>query len=164
MLSIRNLYLGVSNAPLSLFHGFLLLRQSVSSIASEEDCTSFGKSFLADIFGNCFIRLRQNLSFVIIPLKIASITVVMGLLPKMPVKFVRGQRLMCLPFSIPCSCSFRFLPGFQCQTVHAPLRRSAASRCSALAHVSCGKLNSPAPRLHALDSILQVRDNHCVET
>jgi len=48
--------------------------QSISSIASEGYCLSCGKPpFADDNFGNCFIRLRQNLSFVIIPLRIVCI-------------------------------------------------------------------------------------------
>jgi hypothetical protein len=55
-----------------------LFGQPVSLIASEGYCTPCGKTFLAEILSNCFVRLRQNLSFVIIPLKIASIIVVMS--------------------------------------------------------------------------------------
>ncbi len=43
------------------------------SVASEGYCISCGKPFRADILGRCLIRLRQNLSFVIIPLTSASI-------------------------------------------------------------------------------------------
>ena len=38
-------------------------------VVSEGHCISCGKTFRADIFERCFIRLKQNLSFVIIPLK-----------------------------------------------------------------------------------------------
>ena len=48
--------------------------QHFCSVASEGYCISCVKPFRADAFGRCFIRLMQNLSFVIIPLKIAYIT------------------------------------------------------------------------------------------
>ena len=51
--------------------------QSVSSVISEEYCLSRGKSLRADFLGRYLIRLKQNLSFVIIPLKIACIIVEM---------------------------------------------------------------------------------------
>src|SRR5258706_3641973 len=47
--------------------------QYLSSVASEGYCISCGKPLRADLFGRWLIRLRQNLSFVIIPLKIATI-------------------------------------------------------------------------------------------
>ncbi len=47
--------------------------QHISSVASEGYCISGGKPFRADILGRCLIWLRQNLSFVIIPLRIACI-------------------------------------------------------------------------------------------
>jgi len=46
-------------------------------VASEGYCISCGKPFRADFLGRCLIRLRQNLSFVIIPLKIGCITAAM---------------------------------------------------------------------------------------
>ena len=46
-------------------------------VVSEGHCISCRKTFRADIFGRGFIRLRQNLSFVIIPLKIGCIGVEM---------------------------------------------------------------------------------------
>ena len=48
--------------------------QPFSSVASEGYCISCEKPFRADILDSCFIRLQQNLSFVIIPLRIVSIT------------------------------------------------------------------------------------------
>ena len=47
--------------------------QHICSVASEGHCISCGKPLLADILGRCFIRLRQNLSFVMIPLKTVCI-------------------------------------------------------------------------------------------
>jgi hypothetical protein len=55
-----------STAVFSLFSTF---GQPICSVASEGYSISWGKPLRADIFGKCFIRLRQNLSFVIIPLK-----------------------------------------------------------------------------------------------
>lgn len=46
--------------------------QSLCSVASEGHCISCGKTFRADTLDRCFIRLKQNLSFVIIPLKTDS--------------------------------------------------------------------------------------------
>jgi hypothetical protein len=46
--------------------------QRISSVASEGYCISCGKPFRADILGRCLIWLRQNLSFVIIPLNLPS--------------------------------------------------------------------------------------------
>jgi hypothetical protein len=46
--------------------------QHLYSVASEGYCISCGKPLRADILGRCLIRLKQNLSFVIIPLKIGS--------------------------------------------------------------------------------------------
>ena len=53
--------------------------QHTCSVASEGYCISCGKPFRADILGRCRILLRQNLSFVIIPLKIGSSIGVMAL-------------------------------------------------------------------------------------
>ena len=45
--------------------------QSVTLVTSEGYCLSRGKPLRADFLGRYLIRLKQNLSFVIIPLKIA---------------------------------------------------------------------------------------------
>jgi len=67
--------------------------QSLCSIASGKHCISCGKTLRADTLGKCFIRLRQNLSFVIRPLKIASITVAMSPWMRMHVKSALRVRL-----------------------------------------------------------------------
>jgi hypothetical protein len=59
--------------------------QRICSVASEGHCISCGKPFLADILGSGFTRLRQNLSFVIRPLKMNSIGVGMSRLGRMAV-------------------------------------------------------------------------------
>lgn len=51
--------------------------QYICSVVSEGHCISCGKSLLADILGRGFTRLRQNLSFVIVPLKTACTMCVM---------------------------------------------------------------------------------------
>jgi hypothetical protein len=54
----------------------------------------------------CLTLLMQNLSFVIVPLKIASTIDEMWPWRKMPVKFAKGLLLMLSPCSIPLSWLF----------------------------------------------------------
>lgn len=60
-----------------VFSSISAFGQHTCSVASEGYCISRGKPFRADIVDKCLIRLRQNLSFVIIPLKIGSTGAVM---------------------------------------------------------------------------------------
>jgi hypothetical protein len=62
-------------------------------VASEGYCISCGKPFRADFLGSCLIWLRQNLSFVIIPLKIACITSKMSPWEKIEVPSIKTMDL-----------------------------------------------------------------------
>jgi hypothetical protein len=57
-----------STVAFSLFSTF---EQPLSLVASKGYCLSCGKPPFADALAKCLVRIKQNLSFVIIPLKIA---------------------------------------------------------------------------------------------
>jgi hypothetical protein len=73
--------------------------QHICSVASEGHCISCGKPLRADILGTCFIRLRQNLSFVIIPLRMACIIAAIAACARMSLNCVWDTLPICLPFS-----------------------------------------------------------------
>ena len=81
-----------STVVCSLFSTF---GQHLYLVASEGYCISCGKPFRADFLGRCLIWLRQNLSFVIIPLRIVYIGDAMSRLEKMPVKLAPVRPLAC---------------------------------------------------------------------
>jgi len=66
--------------------------QHLSSVASEGYCISCGKPLRADTLGRCLFWLKQNLSFVIIPLRIACIGDAMRRLGKTAVKLGPARR------------------------------------------------------------------------
>jgi len=74
-----------------VFSSISAFGQQSCSVASEGYCISCVNPLRADLLGRCLFWLRQNLSFVIIPLKIASIGDAMSPLGKMPVKLVLAR-------------------------------------------------------------------------
>jgi hypothetical protein len=73
--------------------------QHIYSVASEGYCISGGKPFRADILDRCLIRLKQNLSFVIIPLKMGCISAAIGPFGRIIRNCVWGTPRRCLRFS-----------------------------------------------------------------
>ena len=71
--------------------------QHLSSVASEGYCISCGKPLRADTLGRCLFWLKQNLSFVIIPLKMNYIGVVMSRWARMAARAALAKCLRCLP-------------------------------------------------------------------
>jgi hypothetical protein len=72
------------------FIGFYLLKEQACSPASRGYYIACVNPFRADLLGKCLFWLRQNLSFVIIPLKIACIGSSMSRFAKMSRGYALG--------------------------------------------------------------------------